>query len=75
MVQKKLISKKASKGPWYYEMIELGYNYRITDIQCALGNSQLKRLDSFNLKRRKIAKIYNFLLKIDCDVFKNTKSI
>ena len=40
-------------GGWYYEMQDLGYNYRITDFQCALGISQLKRLDE-NLNRRKI---------------------
>ena len=35
------------KAPWYYEMQALGFNYRITDIQCALGTSQLKKLDKF----------------------------
>ena len=35
------------QNPWYYEMQELGYNYRITDIQCALGKAQLKKLPSF----------------------------
>lgn len=45
-------------GPWYYEMHELGFNYRITDFQCALGISQLKRLDDFNNRRREIAKFY-----------------
>jgi UDP-4-amino-4,6-dideoxy-N-acetyl-beta-L-altrosamine transaminase len=47
------------KGPWYYEMVELGYNYRITDIQCALGISQLKKLDRFIQKRKEIAKRYD----------------
>jgi len=43
---------------WYYEMQELGYNYRLTDIQAALGNSQLKRANGGLEKRREIAKIY-----------------
>lgn len=46
-------------GPWYYEQQELGFNYRITDMQCALGFSQLKRLDAFVAQRREIVKIYN----------------
>ena len=52
-------SLTAEKGPWYYEMQALGYNYRITDIQCALGLSQLTRLDSFIARRREIVARYN----------------
>jgi dTDP-4-amino-4,6-dideoxygalactose transaminase len=53
-------------GDWYYEMQELGFNYRITDFQCALGLSQLKKLDKFIKRRRDIVEIYNKeLSKID----------
>lgn len=45
-------------GPWYYEQQLLGYNYRITDIQCALGISQLKKLDVFLARRRTLAANY-----------------
>ena len=47
------------KDPWYYEMQELGFNYRITDIQCALAISQLKKLDSFTNRRRELVKQYD----------------
>ncbi|MCW7471405.1 UDP-4-amino-4,6-dideoxy-N-acetyl-beta-L-altrosamine transaminase [Leptospira kanakyensis] len=50
-------------GPWYYQQLELGYNYRITDIQAALGVSQLARLDEFVSKRHEIANNYNEMLK------------
>lgn len=48
-----------NEGPWYYEQIDLGYNYRITDVQCALGSSQMNKLDSFLKRRREIVKKYN----------------
>lgn len=51
--------KNRPDEPWYYEMPELGYNYRITDIQCALGLSQLKKLDGFIGRRQQIADRYN----------------
>ena len=46
-------------GEWYYEMQTVGYNYRMTDIQAALGSSQMKKLDSFIRRRTEIARIYN----------------
>jgi len=46
------------EGPWYYEMHELGFNYRLTDLQCALGLSQMQRLDQFVARRRAIAARY-----------------
>ena len=49
----------AEKGPWYYEMVSLGFNYRMSDINCALGASQLKKLDKFVARRREIASRYN----------------
>ncbi|MFW5889611.1 MAG: UDP-4-amino-4,6-dideoxy-N-acetyl-beta-L-altrosamine transaminase [Bacillota bacterium] len=48
-----------SHGPWYHEQQELGYNYRITDIQCALGISQLEKIDKFLARRREMVKEYN----------------
>lgn len=51
-----------SHGPWYYQQISLGYNYRMTDIQAALGYSQLHRIDEFINRRRYLAERYNKLL-------------
>ena len=49
-------------GSWYYQQLELGYNYRMTDLQASLGLSQMQRLDEFVAGRHKIAKRYNQLL-------------
>jgi len=49
--------------PWYYEMVELGFNYRLTDIQCALGLSQMAKLDFFVKRRRGISKRYDEAFK------------
>lgn len=54
--------------PWYYEQLELGYNYRISDIQCALGISQMKKIDKFVKRRKEIAGMYN-------EAFKDYKDI
>lgn len=46
-------------GPWFYQQLDLGYNYRITDIQCALGCNQMKKLDRFLKRRKEIVARYN----------------
>lgn len=51
--------QRQSEGQWHYEMVLLGYNYRLTDISCALGLQQLPRLDANLARRRAIAKQYN----------------
>ena len=51
------------EGPWYYEQISLGYNYRLTDFQSAMLISQLKKLDSFKERRQAIVKKYNEAFK------------
>lgn len=51
------------QGPWYYEQLELGYNYRMTDIQASLGLSQLKKVDKFLQRRREIADMYTAAFK------------
>lgn len=53
---------RVAEGPWYYEQIELGFNYRMTDVQAALGLSQMARLDEFLARRERIARRYDALL-------------
>ena len=54
---------KESSGSWYYQQVELGFNYRVTELQAALGVSQIERLDEFVTLRHKHQKRYNELLK------------
>lgn len=56
----------SNDGPWFYQQFNLGYNYRITDIQCALGCSQMKKLDRFLARRKEIVARYNEAFA-DCD--------
>jgi perosamine synthetase len=56
-------SQRTQHGSWFYEMVDLGYNYRITDIQCALGLSQLRKLPGWITRRREIAETYDNALK------------
>ena len=51
--------QRAERGTWQYEMVTLGYNYRITDFQCALGKSQLQKLPQWLARRQKIASLYD----------------
>ena len=55
----KLMEEAPHEGPWYYEEISMGYNFRITDIQAALIVSQMKKLDKFIARRKEIVKAYN----------------
>ncbi|AUM13738.1 UDP-4-amino-4,6-dideoxy-N-acetyl-beta-L-altrosamine transaminase [Ketobacter alkanivorans] len=49
-------------GPWYYQQIDLGFNYRMTELQAALGTSQMRRLDAYVARRHELAQRYNQLL-------------
>jgi UDP-4-amino-4,6-dideoxy-N-acetyl-beta-L-altrosamine transaminase len=49
----------AADGPWYYQQLQLGYNYRLTDLQAALGIHQLKRIEDFIARRQQVAACYN----------------
>ena len=72
------LDNKGNVNRWYYEMLNLGYNYRLTDIQAALGHSQLKKIDKFTQERIKIAKRYDAAFKNNnlisiLDITSNTK--
>jgi len=51
--------QRAEQGSWYYELVDLGFNYRLTDFQCALGLSQLRKLPAWIARRQEIAQFYN----------------
>ncbi len=57
------LMRKETEGDWYYQQVELGFNYRMTELQAALGVSQIKRLDEFVALRHKCQKRYDKLLK------------
>jgi len=59
MTRDPAMMSEPSHGPWYYQQVELGFNYRATDIQAALGVSQLARLDGFLARRRALADAYD----------------
>ncbi|MCW1713951.1 MULTISPECIES: UDP-4-amino-4,6-dideoxy-N-acetyl-beta-L-altrosamine transaminase [Synergistaceae] len=63
---KEMLSDK--HGPWYYEQQSLGYNYRLTDLQSALGTSQMDKINGFIKRRRDVVKIYN-------EAFKDLKEV
>ena len=67
-ITRELDSMTKNDGDWYYEQVNLGYNYRITDIQCALGISQMSRINQFIARRIEIANKYN-------DAFKSIENI
>lgn len=63
MVNRELSFDNAGRpNPWSYEQLELGFNYRMTEIEAVLGSSQLKKLDRFVWKRRRLVRLYNKLL-------------
>lgn len=64
-----LMEEAPHEGPWYYEEISLGYNYRITDFQAALIVSQMKKLDKFVSRRKEIVKAYDEAFKTIPELF------
>ncbi|HCE45655.1 MAG TPA: UDP-4-amino-4,6-dideoxy-N-acetyl-beta-L-altrosamine transaminase [Lentisphaeria bacterium] len=66
--------QREEKGSWFYEMVDLGYNYRITDFQCALGISQLKKLPGWISRRQEIAAKYDAEFKDNPSIIPIRKS-
>ena len=66
--------QREEKGSWFYEMTELGYNYRITDFQCALGISQLKKLHGWIKRRQEIAAEYDNAFKDNHSIISISRS-
>jgi len=62
------LAQRAKLGTWHYDMAELGYNYRLTDFQCALGACQLRKLPAWVARRREIARAYD-------DAFRSSEKI
>ncbi len=63
-----IASSSKTPPPWYHEMHELGLNYRLTDFQCALGLSQLKKLDGFIARRAEISELYDTLFRFSAPI-------
>jgi perosamine synthetase len=53
------VAQRAKQGTWHYDMAELGYNYRLTDFQCALGLCQLRKMPAWIARRQEIARAYD----------------
>jgi UDP-4-amino-4,6-dideoxy-N-acetyl-beta-L-altrosamine transaminase len=63
MTRNPALMTHAPEGPWYYEQVDLGFNYRMTELQAALGISQLERLDSYVARRHALAQRYDEMLR------------
>lgn len=63
ITREKSALENTDEGAWYYEQQDLGYNYRLTDIQAALGSSQMTKIDNFIARRREIVECYNEAFK------------
>ncbi len=73
MIREKSEWINEGSGPWYYEMQDLGFNYRVSDINCALGISQLKKISMFKLERQKIVQFYDNAFANNKNIIPNTR--